>query len=58
MQIAIQAHMNNQPHCMGSLFWQLNDCWPGPSWSIIDYYGNKKKAYEVVKIEFGKSTPQ
>lgn len=54
MQMAIQAHMNNQPHCMGSLFWQLNDCWPGPSWSIIDYYGRHKKAYEVVKEEFSK----
>ena len=54
MQMAIQAHMNNQPHCMGSLFWQLNDCWPGPSWSIIDYYGNKKVAYDVVKKEFNK----
>ncbi|MDG1477232.1 MAG: glycoside hydrolase family 2 protein [Vicingaceae bacterium] len=54
MQMAIQAHINNQPHCMGSLFWQLNDCWPGPSWSIIDYYGKKKKAYEVIKTEFSK----
>ena len=52
MQMAIRTHINNQPHCMGSLFWQLNDCWPGPSWSIIDYYGKKKKAYEVVKEEF------
>lgn len=54
MQIAIQSHMNNQPHCMGSLFWQLNDCWPGPSWSVIDYYGNKKDAYFTVQEEFGK----
>lgn len=52
MKMAIQAHLNKQPHCMGSLFWQLNDCWPGPSWSIIDYYGRHKKAYEVVKEEF------
>ncbi|PCI96259.1 MAG: beta-mannosidase [Flavobacteriales bacterium] len=54
IQMAIRSHMNNQPHCMGSLFWQLNDCWPGPSWSIIDYYGRHKKAYDVVKEEFGK----
>ena len=54
MQMAIRSHINNQPHCMGSLFWQLNDCWPGPSWSIIDYYGKKKKAYKVVKEEFEK----
>jgi beta-mannosidase len=54
MQMAIRAHMKNQPHCMGSLFWQLNDCWTGPSWSIIDYYGKKKKANELVKTEFKK----
>ena len=52
MQIAIQAHIKNQPHCMGSLFWQLNDCWPGPSWSVIDYFGKEKQAYDIVKMEY------
>jgi beta-mannosidase len=50
--MAIKAHKNKQPHCMGTLFWQLNDCWPGPSWSVIDYYGKHKLAYDVVKKEF------
>ncbi len=54
MQMAIEAHLAKKPHCMGSLFWQLNDCWPGPSWSVIDYYGNKKEAYFTVKEEFSK----
>ncbi len=48
-EMAIDAHMKAQPHCMGTLLWQLNDCWPGPSWSIIDYDGNPKPAYQAVK---------
>lgn len=33
----------------GALVWQLNDCWPGISWSIVDYYLSKKAAYYMVK---------
>ncbi len=49
METAIAAHRRNMPYCMGTLFWQLNDCWPVTSWSVIDYYFNRKASYYAVK---------
>ena len=50
--MAIQAHLAGRPHCMGTLFWQLNDAWPGPSWSAIDYLGRWKPAMHAVQKAF------
>ena len=52
MRIGLEAHRRNQPYCMGSLYWQLNDCWPVASWSSIDYYGNWKALHYTVKDVF------
>ena len=52
MKIAIEAHRLAKPYCMGSLYWQLNDCWPVTSWSTLDYYGNWKAANYQVKESF------
>jgi len=41
-RMAMEGHRTNMPYCMGSLFWQIDDCWPVASWSTIDYYGNWK----------------
>lgn len=32
----------NAQHCMGALFWQINDCWPVASWASVDYFGRWK----------------
>jgi beta-mannosidase len=54
LQAAIESQINSNGRCMGSLFWQFNDCWPVCSWSVIDYFGRKKKAYYTVRQAFGK----
>lgn len=53
MQIAFDAHFSLAPRCMGSLFWQYNDCWPSISWSAVDYDLNPKALYYTAKRMFG-----
>ena len=52
MQIAIEAHRRAKPYNMGTLYWQLNDCWPVISWSSVDYLGNWKALHYQVKRSF------
>ncbi|MCC7029952.1 MAG: hypothetical protein IT257_06570 [Chitinophagaceae bacterium] len=52
IETALKAQLNSNGRCMGSLLWQFNDCWPVCSWSVVDYYGRKKKGYTALQKAF------
>jgi beta-mannosidase len=52
ISIAVAGHRVGMPKCMGTLYWQLNDCWQAPTWSSIDYFGNWKALQYAVKDEY------
>ena len=49
---AVAGHRLDAPRCMGTLYWQLNDCWPAPTWSSIDYLGNWKALHYAMREDF------
>lgn len=52
MKTAIEAHRRRKPYCMGTLYWQMNDCWPVASWAGMDYFGNWKALQYYAKRSF------
>src|SRR6202142_2848424 len=47
-----EAHRRRWPYNAGSLYWQLDDCWPVASWSGIDYYGRWKALHYAARKFF------
>ncbi|MBI5928803.1 MAG: glycoside hydrolase family 2 protein [Chloroflexi bacterium] len=49
MKYAIEHWRRNMPRSMGALYWQLNDIWPGPSWSSMDSTGRWKTLHYMAR---------
>ncbi|MFC8827357.1 glycoside hydrolase family 2 protein [Streptomyces sp. NPDC057137] len=61
LKFGIEHYRRRQPHCSGTLLWQLNDPWPGLSWSVVDHdlipkagYYFAQRAYETVLTSFAR----
>jgi beta-mannosidase len=49
LKYIIQGHRSHKPYCWGSMYWQIDDCWPTVSWSTIDYFYRWKAAHYFVR---------
>ena len=54
VRTAVEHLRRHRDRCMGTLYWQLNDCWPVASWSSIDYYGRWKALHYASKRFYDK----
>jgi beta-mannosidase len=52
IRTAVDFWRSLKPHCMGMLYWQLNDTWPVASWSSLDYGGSWKLLHYMARRFF------
>jgi beta-mannosidase len=56
IKTAVTQWRSLKPHCMGTLYWQLNDTWPVCSWSSLDHGGEWKLLHHMAKSFFAPVT--
>ncbi|MFI7037629.1 glycosyl hydrolase 2 galactose-binding domain-containing protein [Microbispora rosea] len=49
MAFGIERFRALAPHCMGTIVWQLNDCWPVTSWAAVDGGGRRKPLWYALR---------
>jgi beta-mannosidase len=54
LKTCIEHWRSNRNVTNGSIIWQLNDCWPVTSWSLIDSESKPKMSYYFIKNVFSK----
>jgi len=56
LKTCLEHWRNRWPKTAGSIIWQLNDCWPVTSWSLVDSELNPKISYFFIKSIFSDPT--
>jgi beta-mannosidase len=49
IKTAVTHWRSLKPHCMGTLYWQLNDTWPVCSWSSLNHGGEWKLLHHMAR---------
>ena len=52
VRYGVEHLRRHRGRCMGTIYWQANDCWPVASWSSIDYFGRWKALHYDAKRFF------
>jgi beta-mannosidase len=52
LSLGIEHFRSLRPYCMGTIMWQLNDCWPVTSWAAVDGDGRKKPLWYALRRSF------
>jgi beta-mannosidase len=49
IRYGVEHWRRHMPRVAGTLYWQLNDCWPVASWSSLDYFGRWKALHYAAR---------
>ncbi|HEX8346439.1 MAG TPA: glycoside hydrolase family 2 protein [Actinoplanes sp.] len=52
LSYGIEHFRSLRPHCMGTIMWQLNDCWPVTSWAAVDGDGRRKPLWYALRRSY------
>ncbi|MGC4805247.1 glycoside hydrolase family 2 protein [Micromonospora sp. DT233] len=47
--LGVEHFRSHRGVCMGTIVWQLNDCWPVTSWSAVDGDGRRKPLWYALR---------
>ncbi|GAA3117033.1 glycoside hydrolase family 2 protein [Nonomuraea salmonea] len=52
MTFGVERFRALMPYCMGTIVWQLNDCWPVTSWAAVDGGGRRKPLWYALRRSY------